>query len=233
MTQAAVLGERAGGHSLWTFRRFDADQIDWTFRQMVREFSNREMALRGPKPEPRHEDFRRFGVVPFDKSEYFGNVITTAGYTRLSNLLTNQSATQALDATHTRIGVGDGTTAVANTDTDFSALSGATHRLFNVVTGAGTVGSLTLAFVASFATGDANFHWQEFGIDVGNTAQGTTVASLLFNHALSDQGTKPGTQVWTATATITMELTGRRHLASPCEGSGATVLELTGFRYQR
>jgi hypothetical protein len=201
--QAAVLGEKAGGHSLWTFERYDADQIEWTLRQMEREMNLRDFAARGPLPEPRHEDFRRYGVVPFDRTEYFGNVITTAGYTRLSNLLTNQGGTQALDATHTRIGVGDGTTAVANTDTDLSALSGSTHRLFNVVSAAGTVGTLTLAFTASFATGDANFHWQEFGIDVGQTAQGTTVAALLFNHALSDQGTKPNTQVWTATATIT------------------------------
>jgi len=205
--QSAVLGEKAGGHSLWTFKRFDADQIAWTLKRMEREYAHRFLARNagrnGGFVEPTFEDFQRFGVVPFNETEFFGNVITTSGYTRLSNLLTNQGGTQALDATHTRIGVGDGTTAVANTDTDLSALSGSTHRLFNVVTGAGTVGTLTLAFVASFATGDANFHWQEFGIDVGNTAQGTTVASLLFNHALSDQGTKPNTQVWTATATIT------------------------------
>jgi len=133
-----------------------------------------------------------------------GNLITTNGWTRLSNLLTNQGATQALDATHTRIGVGNSNTAETYADTDLGAVAGSANRWFQLVSGAGSLGTRTLAFSATFGTADGNFAWNEFGIDVGNTASGNTVAALLFNHKAGiAQGTKASGQTWTATATIT------------------------------
>lgn len=189
-------GQESGrGTTLWHFERYDADAIAWAARRLRRD---------GISREPVHEDFHRLRVPSYRTTEHLGNLITNAGWTRLMNLLTSQGATQAYDAAHTRIGVGDGTTAAAYADTDLSAAAGATHRLFNLVGGAGTLGTRTLAWTATFATGDANFAlaWAEFGIDQG-TAQGTTVTAPLLNHALTTQGIKPATQVWTATATIT------------------------------
>jgi len=131
-----------------------------------------------------------------------GNLITNAGWTRLMNLLTNQGATQALDATHARIGAGNGSTAEAYTDTDLSAAAGSANRWFQLVSGAGSLGTRTLAFSATFGTSDGNFAWNEFGIDFG-TASGNTVTAPLFNRKVSSQGTKASGQTWTATATIT------------------------------
>lgn len=189
------MGERAEGHTLWTFERFGPEEIDWVRKRMDRK----------APWEPDILDFHRLKVPSIRTTQHYGNLITNAGYSRIGNLFTNQGATQAFDATHTRIGVGDGTTAVAYTDTDLSAAAGATHRLFNLVSAVGTIGATrTWTFSATFATGDANFAlaWAEFGIDNG-TAQGTTVTAPLLNHALTTQGIKPNTQVWTATATIT------------------------------
>lgn len=181
--------------TLWHLERYDLEQVRWAQSRLARC---------GIIREPSHGDFRRLGVRPVRCTEHKGNLVTNAGWTRLMNLLTNQGSTQAYDATHTRIGVGDGTSAVAYGDTDLSAAAGATHRLFNLVGGAGSLGTRTLAWTATFALGDANFAaaWAEFGIDQG-TAQGTTVTAPLLNHALTTQGIKPSTQVWTATATLT------------------------------
>lgn len=176
----------------WQVDRWDADQTAWA-------------KTRSGLIAPTGADFAALGVRPYESSELVGNLITTAGWARLGNLATNQGATQALDATHTRIGVGDGTTpAEAYADTDLAAAAGSTHRWFQLVSGAGTVGTRTLAFAATFASADGNFAWNEFGIDVGNTTSTNAVAALLFNHKVGiAQGTKASGQTWTATATIT------------------------------
>lgn len=188
---AGVPGGEAGrGTTLWHFERFDADAVRWAARRLG--------------DEPRLlADFRRLRVGSYETTEHLGNLITNVGYSRIGNLVTNQGATQAFDATHTRIGAGNGVTAVAYADTDLSAAAGATNRFFELVSGAATIGGArTWVWTAVFASADGNFAWNEFGIDQG-TANGTTVTAPLLNHALSSQGTKAAGQVWTATATIT------------------------------
>ncbi len=187
----ASLAELSRGTTIWRIERWDAEATRWVRR-------------RSGLLKPAADVFRRLLVPSYETSEVVGNVVTTAGWTRASNLLTNQSATQALDATHTRIGAGDGAGSAAAGDTDLSASSGSTHRWFQLVGGAGTVLTNTLAFTATFASADGNFAWNEFGIDVGNTSSGNTVAALLYNHKTSiAQGTKASGQTWAATATVT------------------------------
>jgi hypothetical protein len=68
--------------------------------------------------------------------------------------------------------------------------------------GTGSV-SRRLSFTATFATGDANFVWAEWGIDQATTGSGTGAASgILLNRAVSAQGTKVSGQTWTATAAL-------------------------------
>lgn len=180
------------GTTLWRVDRWDADATAWAARRLDRA--------------PTAEDFAAFGIDSYLTTEVLGNLITTAGWTRLSNLLTNQSATQALTSLAVRIGVGDSNTAEAYGDTDLGASAGSTHRFFQPVSGAGSLGTRTLAFAASFGTGDGNLAWNEFGIDVGTptVSGGATVNALLFNHKAGiAQGTKASGQTWTATATVT------------------------------
>lgn len=119
------------------------------------------------------------------------NILTRLGLARYGNRLIATASNQGLDATHARIGVGNGTTAVptpssANTDTDLSAASGAGNRQFKLVDsvsqGTGATSGVT-TFVATFGTTVANFTWSEWGID-GGTADGTTVTA--------DTNTTPG-----------------------------------------
>lgn len=183
------LADVSGAKTVWTIERWDEQQTE-----LLAEILGRA---------PIAEDFHRLGIKPYQVTEVVGNLITNAGWTRLMNLLTNQGATQALDATHARIGVGNSNTAEAYTDTDLGAAAGSANRWFQLVTGAGSLGTRTLAFSASFASADGNFAWNEFGLDFG-TASGNTVTAPLFNHKAGiAQGTKAAGQVWTATATIT------------------------------
>jgi hypothetical protein len=182
------------GTTLWRVDRWDEEQTEWAGIHLGG--GSRIM-------QPSAEDFRALGIRPYRSTELVGNLITNAGWTRLMNLLTNQGATQALDATHARIGVGNSNTAEAYTDTDLGAAAGSANRWFQLVSGAGSLGTRTLAFSASFGTADGNFAWNEFGLDFG-TASGNTVTAPLFNHKAGiAQGTKASGQTWTATATIT------------------------------
>jgi hypothetical protein len=185
--------DSAHGTTLWQVERWDTDQTGW-------------VAAKSGLAVPQGADFHRLGVQPYDVSEVLGNLITTSGWTRLMNLLTNQGSTQALDSTHTRIGVGDGTTAETYADTDLAAAAGSTHRWFQPVSAAGSLGTRTLSFSATFGTSDGNFAWNEFCLDATSSAAtaGNTVGALLFNRKASiAQGTKASGQTWTATATLT------------------------------
>lgn len=182
--------ERGFGTTRWQVQRWDADQTRWVKR-------------RSGLAVPAGDDFLRMRVTPYSVTETTGNLVTNAGYSRIGNLFTNQGATQAFDATHCRIGAGNGSTAVAYTDTDLSAAAGSTNRWFQLVSAVFTIGGTrTWTVAATFGTADGNFAWNEFGIDQG-TASGNTVTAILLNHALSSQGTKASGQTWTATATIT------------------------------
>jgi hypothetical protein len=58
---------------------------------------------------------------------------------------------------------------------------------------------------SSFQTGEANFVWAEWGIDIGTptVVDGTTVAAVLLNRKVQALGTK-AVGIWVATATITI-----------------------------
>jgi hypothetical protein len=188
---SAPLPDSGRATTRWHIDRWDAEQTAW-------------VKHRTGFVAPDGRDFLRLGVRPYESSEVVGNLITNAGWTRLMNLLTNQGATQAYDATHTRVGVGDATTpAEAYADTDLAAAAGSTHRWFQLVGGAGTLGTRTLTWSATFGTADGNFAWNEFGIDAG-TASGNTVTAPLLNHKVAiAQGTKASGQTWTASAALT------------------------------
>ncbi|HEY9411127.1 MAG TPA: hypothetical protein VIP77_16225 [Jiangellaceae bacterium] len=189
-----------GGHgtTAWRIDRWDAEQTAW-----VRQ--------RGGLVAPQGVDFARLGVRPYKVSEHLGNVITTAGWTRMLNLLIGAGG-QIFDAAHTRIGAGNGTTSAGGgsvpavaADTDLAAAAGSGNRWFQLAAGIGVVGGTvpkTLTITATFASADGNFAWNEFGIDQG-TASGNTVTATLLNHATSiAQGTKVAGQTWTATAVL-------------------------------
>lgn len=106
--------------------------------------------------------------------------------------ITGGSPTQ-FSAANTRIGVGDSTTAFAASQTDLQA---ATNKLRKLCDSASLAG-LVFTVVATFATTDANFAWQEWG--VFNSSSGATMLS----RKVESLGTKTSAQSWVMTATLT------------------------------
>jgi hypothetical protein len=174
-----------------TVEKWDGDQVAYV---------TRESGVLAPSG-----DLLAAHVAPYETVESPGNLLTTAGLTRLTALLTAGGG-QALTATATRIGVGNGSTAVVG-DTDLSAAAGSANRWFMTMDATyPSVAAGVLTAKATFAAADGNFVWSEWGIDVGapTVTAGATVNACFFNHKIAALGTKVSPAVWALTVTISI-----------------------------
>jgi hypothetical protein len=186
-----------------------ADAVKWQAHLTIEKWGEVETAeltrILGHAPKP--EDFHAYAVRPFEVAQVANNLLTTAGLTRLTSLLTGGGG-QALTNTACRLGVGNGAGTAAVGDTDLSAAAGSANRWFQVMDATyPSAAAGVVTFRATFGSGDGNFAWNEWGIDVGTptVSSGNTVAALLFNHKTAiAQGTKASGQTWTATASVTV-----------------------------
>ena len=177
-----------------TVQKYDDEQTEW-----AREKSG--------ILTPSGRVFDSLGMIPYETLVSEGNLVTTAGLNRLTALLIASGATQALTNLATRLGTGNGAAGAVVGDTDLGATAGAANRWFQVMDATypqQANGVLTVK--ATFATGDGNYAWNEWGIDVGapTVSSSAVVSALLFNHKTSAAlGTKTsGSWVLTATCTI-------------------------------
>lgn len=92
------------------------------------------------------------------------------------------------------IGVGDGTAAFDSTHTD---LQGASTERIAMDSGYPTVTDNELTYRSTFGTGDANFDWEEWGVFNASTG------GDMLNRKVESLGTKPNTQSWQFTVTLT------------------------------
>lgn len=137
------------------------------------------------------------GAGPDEVLEVPGNLLLNAGITRLLNRLAGVTAT-AFDASNARIGVGNSSTAASAAQTDLQGAS----KFFALVDSV-SVSNQTITFVASYGSSDANFAWEEWGVDNG-TADSSTVTAPLLNRKVASMGTKGSGSTWTLTVTITV-----------------------------
>lgn len=153
-----------------------------------------------------HEGLRPDGIAEAD-----GNLLTTAGLNRITNLIIGGGG-QALTTSRSMAGVGDGTTAAAVTDGDLSAAAGSTHRWFQAMDASNpTQSNGVLTGNTTFATGDGNFAWQEWCWAIATAApvasavfSTATTTGVMLNHKVQSLGTKVSGAVWTLQATITL-----------------------------
>lgn len=129
-----------------------------------------------------------------------GNLLTYGGASAFWNRLVNSSPTVGVfNLANTYLGVGDGTTGAANTQT---VLSGANTLLKQATavnhTDNTTAGAHQATLITTFATGDANFAWQEWG--VFNAAS----AGRMLNRKVESLGTKTSAATWQLTLTLTL-----------------------------
>jgi hypothetical protein len=139
------------------------------------------------------------GEAPDSVEHYEGNLLMTAGATRLLSLLIGTGG-QAYDATHSRIGVGDSTASESAAQTDLQG----TNKYFKLVDATfPSVTSATATWKSTFGSAQGNFAWQEWGIDVG-TADGATVTAPLLNRKVQSFGTKGSGTTWSLTVAISI-----------------------------
>lgn len=178
--------------------------------------------------EPDYQELVRLTGGASQVDEYDGNVLTQSGislmFQQICNIQTNGStafsatgANAYFNNANSRLGVGSGSTTsgqnatvtAASTDTGLVADPQAANVYYMTMTtaypnAATTIDSSgrTWQWQATFATGVANFVWQEWCIDNGVTA-GTTVGTrTILNHKGISMGTKTSASSWTFTATI-------------------------------
>jgi hypothetical protein len=93
------------------------------------------------------------------------------------------------------IGVGDSTTAFAATQTDLIA---ATNKLRKAMDSTyPQLATNVVTFRSTFATTDANFAWQEWGVFNASSA------GTMLNRKVESLGTKTSAQTWQFTVTLT------------------------------
>src|SRR3954454_873599 len=99
-------------HAELTIEKFDEDATAWLEARLER---------------PTAADFARYGITPFDVAHVESNLLTTAGLTRITSLITGAGG-QAATNTSARLGVGNGAGTAAVGDTDLSAAAGSANR---------------------------------------------------------------------------------------------------------
>ena len=180
------------------------DSIRWSPRLLVEKFdqdATEWVAGKSGLLEPSGDLLSAYGVMPYETIEVEGNLLTTAGLTRLTALLIASGSPQAVTNTSARIGVGNSNTAAAVGQTDLQGAS----KYFKVMDATfPTVSGGEVTLKSSFATGDANFAWEEWCVDIGTptVTSGATVNACMLNRKVASLGTK-ASGTWALTVTIT------------------------------
>lgn len=141
------------------------------------------------------EILARRGVVPTE-IRLSRNLLVNTGLTDIGNGLTSAGLATPYTNANAHLGVGDSSTAAAVSQTDLQAASNKLRKAMDATYP--TVANGVYTFRSTFATGDANFAWQEWA--VFNAAS----TGRMLNRAVASLGTKTSAQSWQFTVTITV-----------------------------
>lgn len=132
----------------------------------------------------------------YNTSEFENNGLANAGIDELWTLVGGTGATQ-FDSTNAYIGVGDDNTVFAAAQTDLQAVANKLRKGMEATYP--TYGSSQkITFKSSFGGTDANWHWEEFGVF------NASVAGVMLNRKVEDEGPKTAGQTWVVTLEITL-----------------------------
>lgn len=150
-----------------------------------------ELAKRGIKPEGVRLSLN--GATNQGMSDYNG------GLTGIGSL-----PSPVYSNANAKIGVGDSATAFAVTQTDLQAIVNAANRRIDAMDATfPTVSNGLLTFRSTFLAANANFAWQEWVV-TNSGAVGSGSLTRIVNRAVASLGTKPSSQAWQFTATLTL-----------------------------
>ena len=118
--------------------------------------------------------------------------ITNAGLAQIASLITGAGTT--FSNANAKLGVGNGNTAFAVSQTD---LQGTSKLRKAMDSGYPTVSGPTVTFKSTFLPAEANFAWLEWGIF--NAASGGT----MLNRVVENNSTKLSNQTWILQVDVT------------------------------
>lgn len=149
-----------------------------------------------------------FADARVEHIEHDGNLLMYGGASCLWQcLIGNGTGTAAQTLTffnngNAYIGVGDSSTAEAATQTDLQASSNKLRKAMDSTypqhTDATTSGAASIVFRSTFASGDANFAWAEWGVFNGSSG------GRMLNRKVASNGTKASGASWVFTVTLTL-----------------------------
>lgn len=154
-------------------------------------------------------------ATPYDVVEIDSNLLMYGGASCMwQTLIGNGTATAAQTLTYFNngnayISVGDSSTAEAATQTELQAATNRVRKAMDATyplhTDATTSGAASIVFKSTFATTDANYAWQEWGVFNGaGTGGPPTTGSRMLNRKVQSLGTKTSAATWVLTVTLTL-----------------------------
>lgn len=169
------------------------DKINWNVKTTIRKFTEDISEYRDGREQ---EFYAKF--VPFEEKKSKGNLLVNGGINKIWDLVTDEATVGAFD-TGSHIGIGDSATGAAATQTDLQAAS---NKKYNPMEATYPLSTLQKAtFRSSFADGDANFQWNEWGVFNASGSAGGD--EWMMNRKVEDLGTKTG-GTWQLTVEITL-----------------------------
>lgn len=121
--------------------------------------------------------------------------LENVGRDHIAQTLIGEAVT-AFDNTNAKIGVGDSTDGFDPLDTDLQAVTNKLRKGMEVTYPTRATNALT--FRSLFATGDANWAWQEWAVF------NALAAGVMLNRKVESLGTKTSAQSWQMTVTLTV-----------------------------
>lgn len=141
-------------------------------------------------------------ATPYAVEEIEGNLLLIGGASALWERLIGTSIT-VFDNTNGYLGVGDSSTAAADTQTDLQASTNKLRKVMDSTypqhTDSTSVsGAKSITFKATFGTSDANWAWNEWGLFNASSA------GRMLNRKVESLGTKTSSATWTLTVTLSL-----------------------------
>lgn len=124
--------------------------------------------------------------------------LTNAGRNFLAAAIMNNGPPTFFTNANAHIGVGDGSTAFAVTDTDLAAVTNKVRVVMDATFP--TIATNVLTFQATFGTSVGNFAWAEWGIFNASSA------GVLLDRKVESNGTKTSGQTWVFQVQLTVSV---------------------------
>jgi hypothetical protein len=174
------------------------DRVSWKAYWKIDKFRDPtgEVAKAMQAGLSRSEALNLFAEAFIATEEIYSNLALNEGVGELIDLVCGLGAPTKWDNANARLGVGDSNTAA---DAAQTGLQAATNKTFKAMdTGYPARTNQTVEWRATFASGDANFAWEEY--TVVNAASDT---GKNLNRKTASKGTKASGESWTLSLAIT------------------------------